>query len=211
MNDLEALQARIKGDESELKKFTWPGGWPGEIEAALIDAVFSIRARYGTGENGVRGVVKRWRDERGDVLDDLRALANPTGHSLADVADNRSTTGGQLKAIAVQQAAAQLVAADIRTSADLASRESRDKAKRAYTSVRGLGWVTYSYFLMLLGMPDVKSDVHIRRYVATAIGVGDVSAERARSLLLGVSLHSFKDATHLDHAIWKLQQSRLSS
>ena len=76
MNDLEALQARIKGDESELKKFTWPGGWPGEIEAALIDAVFSIRARYGTGENGVRGVVKRWRDERGDVLDDLRALAD---------------------------------------------------------------------------------------------------------------------------------------
>jgi len=26
---------------------SWPGGWPGEIEAALIDAVFSVRAHYG--------------------------------------------------------------------------------------------------------------------------------------------------------------------
>jgi hypothetical protein len=26
----------------------WPGGYPGEVEAALIDAVLSIRARYGS-------------------------------------------------------------------------------------------------------------------------------------------------------------------
>lgn len=42
----------------------WPGGWPVEIEAALVDAVFSVRARYGRRElgiaTGVYGVVQRW-------------------------------------------------------------------------------------------------------------------------------------------------------
>lgn len=33
----------------------WPGGWPGEIEVALIDAVFSIQSRY----SGVRNVIGR--------------------------------------------------------------------------------------------------------------------------------------------------------
>lgn len=40
----------------------WPGGWPGQIEAALLDAVFSIRARYGSPTTGVRAVVSRWRE-----------------------------------------------------------------------------------------------------------------------------------------------------
>ncbi len=30
----------------------WPGGWPDEIDAALIDAVFSVRAHYGSREAG---------------------------------------------------------------------------------------------------------------------------------------------------------------
>lgn len=43
-----------------------PGGWPGQIEAALLDAVFSIQARYGGPTTGVRGVVARspWRPDR---------------------------------------------------------------------------------------------------------------------------------------------------
>lgn len=32
--------------EDPAKWFKWPGGWPGDIESALIDAVFSARAIY---------------------------------------------------------------------------------------------------------------------------------------------------------------------
>src|SRR3954454_24846123 len=55
----------------------WPGGWPGEVEAALIDAVFSVRARYGnrTSGTGVYGAVTRWRAHRTVPADDLAALA----------------------------------------------------------------------------------------------------------------------------------------
>jgi len=54
----------------------WPGGWPGEAEAALLDAVLSIGTVYGGPETGVRGAVGRWRQHREGVpLDDLDALA----------------------------------------------------------------------------------------------------------------------------------------
>jgi len=44
----------------------WGGGWPDQIEAALIDAVLSTRNRYGKNPtiSGVRGVVQRYRDDR---------------------------------------------------------------------------------------------------------------------------------------------------
>lgn len=49
-------------------------GWQGEVEAALIDAVFSTRARYGKPDSGVRGVVQKWRMAVGRPLDDLAQL-----------------------------------------------------------------------------------------------------------------------------------------
>jgi len=60
---LEAVAARLPA--------TWPqwgGGWPYEIEAALIDAVLSIRNRYGKSPtSGVRGSVTRYRNKRGNA------------------------------------------------------------------------------------------------------------------------------------------------
>jgi len=78
----------------------WPGGWPGEAEAALLDAVLSIGTVYGGPETGVRGAVGRWRQHREGVpLDDLDALASITPQDLAGVLDSRQRlSGGRLKA-----------------------------------------------------------------------------------------------------------------
>jgi len=61
---LEAVAARLPA--------TWPqwgGGWPYEIEAALIDAVLSIRNRYGKSPtSGVRGSVTRYRNYADEPL-----------------------------------------------------------------------------------------------------------------------------------------------
>jgi hypothetical protein len=55
----------------------WPGGWPGNIELALIDVIFSVRARYGDRARmtGVYGAVSRWREHRRGQADDLHVLA----------------------------------------------------------------------------------------------------------------------------------------
>lgn len=68
----------------------WPGGWPDEIEAALIDAVFSVRARYGSRERktGVFGAVTRWREHRGEPADDLRVLAAVAPDTLRSITNN---------------------------------------------------------------------------------------------------------------------------
>lgn len=73
-HDLASLKLRLQEDLGrELE--AWPGGWQGEIEAALLDAVFSIRARYGGPHSGVRAVVSRWRAPRDCQADDLKVLA----------------------------------------------------------------------------------------------------------------------------------------
>jgi hypothetical protein len=135
---------------------TWPGGWPDEIEAALIDAVLSIRANYGSVDNGVRGAVRRWREHRAvERLDDLSALASIGPEELARVLDNRQVlSGGTSKASGIREAATRLVQAGVRHAAQLDPQSPEHRT--AYTGVRGLSNVTYEYLLMLLHHPGVK-------------------------------------------------------
>ncbi|KQP82167.1 hypothetical protein [Aeromicrobium sp. Leaf291] len=211
-DDLAALNAAILKDFPTREDPGWPGGYPEEIESALIDAVFSIRAKYGaTPDVGVRRVVARWREARGvDRPDDLTFLAGQAGPSLGAVASNRSTTGGRPKVDVVDEAAGRLVEEGVVHAIDLADPERRLAAKWAYIGTKGLGPVTWSYFSMLLGHPDVKADVHVIRYAGRAArsdGSGDrFSSEYVRDLLIA-STHPFDDVTELDHAIWKLQRS----
>jgi len=78
---LEAVAARLPA--------TWPqrgGGWPYEIEAALIDAVLSIRNRYGKSPtSGVRGSVTRYRNKRAMPADDREHLERQDPVPLASV------------------------------------------------------------------------------------------------------------------------------
>lgn len=93
------------------------------------------------------------------------------------------------------------------TSADIEGRDAKE-IDRAYTSVRGLGWITAEYFRMLLGVPGVKADVMAVRFVNAALaadGVARVDARGARELV--VQSHSEDqrgvDLTAYEHAIWR--------
>ena len=190
----------------------WPGGHPHDIELALIDAVFSIRARYGHpasasgAATGVPAIVARWRDHRGRSADDLRAIVQ-AGDEFASIIRNRSVTRGRTKVSAVQEAAQRLTETEICSAADFVGQ--LDVARRAYVGVRGLGGVTFSYLSMQMGVPDVKADVWITRFVKEAVG-HNVSACDASSLV-HVAAERFaaegdstmpQDASSLDHAIW---------
>lgn len=115
----------------------WPGGWPGQIELALIDAVLSIRAQYGSPTTGVRRCVRNWRRHRDATCDDLSLLASMDGAELASVLDNRQRLGGgPLKAEAIVAAAANLTEAEVRHASDLASPSPAHK--RAYGICQGV-------------------------------------------------------------------------
>lgn len=179
----------------------WGGGWPNEIEAALLDAVLSIRSRYGKKPTtGVRGAVGRYRAHRGAPLDDLAALATIEPAELQTVLRNRQKTGRVTKAEAIVTAAAALSAVGVVHAADLDPQSELHRS--TYCSVRGLGPVTWRYFTMLLGTPGVKADTWIVRFVGDALS-RQVSPAEAEELIGAAADELAVDRTALDHAIWR--------
>ena len=185
----------------------WPGGWPGEIEAALIDAIFSIRARYGSPNTGVRAVVNNWKKRSGRTVraDDLSVLANTEPSSFVDIVHNSSRASGRSKGEIVISAAKSLSAAGLVHANQF---DGSSKQKSAYLSVIGCGPVTWSYLGMLLGQPGVKPDSWIVRFVSAALHEPVTSPEAGRLISM---LASEKDLnpTQLDHAIWNFARRNL--
>jgi hypothetical protein len=184
----------------------WPGGWPGEIEAGLIDAVFSVRAKYGsrTRKTGVYGAVWRWRERRGVPANDLRVLAATSADELLALT-NKGKISGRHKAVIVLDAATRLVTADVVTDQDFARKQ--DDAKAAYLSTSGCGPVTWSYFRMLLGIDDVKPDTWVMRFVNDRLPNVKNSAEAAL-LVKAVAAELGVEAHAIDHAIWRYRRSQ---
>lgn len=195
-------------DDAEFSAYR--GGWRGQIGTALVDAVFSMRARYDsrTPGVGVFGRVRAFQKAFPGATDDLRALAALDEADLRRVMGN-AKTAQRYKSVCVIEAAGALLRLDppVETSADVTARDAKE-IDRAYTGVRGLGWVTAEYFRMLLGVPGVKADVMVMRFVNAALaaeGIARVDGRDARELIIqshgedprGVGLTAY------EHAVWR--------
>jgi len=197
----------------------WPGGWPGDIESALVDAVFSARAVYKTKYGrGIYFKVVAWqrRRTRHDyLLPALIAEIDAIGVSAwADrfgshqLSPHRPATAplGASKVATVRQAAEALVRIGV-TNARQISVDNADMVWNVLTSVPGLGYATANYFLMLLGAPGVKPDRMVKRFLADATGhaCSDAKADQAiwaAAERLDIEPHK------LDHAIWSYESRK---
>lgn len=191
------------------------GGWPGQISTALIDAVFSIRARYRTSnpETGVIGRVRSFQSAEPAAVDDLTALRDLGSARICEIMGS-TVTGGRPKAEVVVEAAGTFMAAGVVHSDDFLAAD-QETMKDVYTGVVGLGPVTFEYFSMLLGVPGVKADTMIGRYVNNALrsaGHEAVTGKVARTLVIEVfdALQKGESLTHFDHAIWRFQSDQTS-
>lgn len=205
-------RAAARIDKAEFAAYG--GGWPDEVGTALVDAAFSMRARYHS-ENPGAGVfhrVQKFQSTFPRATDDLEALA------ALDVNELRSIMGsgksaGRHKAECVLDAAKAFLRLDppVRTAAEVRERDPQ-LISNTYASVRGLGGITAEYFLMLLGVPGVKADVMIVRFVNAALAAENLSrvgAKDARELVVqshgqddhGVGLIAY------EHAIWRTRGS----
>lgn len=202
--DVALLRAHIEKCITQMRAF--PEGWPGNVELALIDTVLSIRAVYGvTADTGVRGAIKRYKaaTERTE-WDDLKALGTADPVWLSEVLSNRQKTGRVLKAEAIVSAAGRLADAGVLHSEDV-DRNS-DTQRRAYCGTRGLGPVTWQYFLMLVGHDGVKADTLVTRFVTEALGRKSDSETVAR-LVTKAAADLDMPAADLDHSIWRHMSS----
>ncbi len=196
--DIEAVRRKVDGIPRPWPE--WGGGWPDQVEAALIDAVLSIQARYGSSSaTGVRGAVDRYLSSSDGEGDDLATLATHDWRQLQKLIGKQETSGNP-KAKAIVVAAGRLLDAGVRRATDL---DPDDTAhKRAYTGVPGLGPVTWTYFTMLLGNPSIKADTWIVCFVHGALG-RKPSSDEAKRLLGEVATQQDVSATALDHAVWQ--------
>ena len=216
----EAVVARVRAELGEPDRWAeWPGGWPGDIESALVDAVFSARAVYRT-TNG-RGVHQRvtdWRRgrDRSDfttsALAEEISAATPIGWATSfgnsQVAPGRPADApeGPTKSAAVLQAARALSDAGIERADDITD-ESADVAKRCLRGVPGIGYATTNYFLMLLGRPGVKPDRMVHRFIRRVLDI-KVSNSDADALVSAAAGELGVAPEQLDHAIWKWESDQ---
>ena len=175
MKDTDVARA-VEFIAAELPREAWPHwnqGWPRESEAALLDAIFSSRADYGTPKTGVRAVVDRWRTHRSvaadDRLDSLPALAAFTdrGDELATILGNRQRVPGNYftKAEGAARAAKALVESGCRSSADV---EDTESLRSAVVSVPGLGPRTFETLVFLSGKLSATSIDLLARFATEA-------------------------------------------
>lgn len=198
--DVDRLLAHIRETDVEMRAV--PDGWPGNVELSLIDAVLSIRARYGvSAKTGVRGAIERYKSESGrNNWDDLGTLAKSDVARLERVLNNRQKTGGVPKAQAIVSAAQSLSQLGVNGSKDV-DRNS-DEQRKAYCGTRGLGPVTWQYFLMLIGHDGVKPDTLLTRFVELAIG-RKADARTVTRLVSEAAKRLGVPAAALDHSIWR--------
>jgi hypothetical protein len=214
------LAARCRTVLGDLTLLWKPPGYPGSLALCVLDAIWSMGVRY----TAVEHVISRYREHRrgqgadpehdstADLLVAIDRAGSPEG--LVKLLGNHqrtATRNGVLKADAVAIAAHTLARQEINQPEDLRVAIAGDQGTEVEAGWRmvpgqrsGISW---AYLLLLAGVPRVKPDRMIRRFVADALQVADISPQAAARLVTavqqatpGVSLIA------LDHAIWQYQR-----
>jgi hypothetical protein len=199
---------------------------------ALVDAIFSMQARY----EGARRVVHNYatwagltetpglpkdpaqsdRHDLRDLYGRLSDVATPDLIELVFKNRSRSARADRLKAELVVEAAERLIDADLSSRHDVSLRPGTASFRRqkvVWSSIHGLGPVTFEYFRLLCGAESSKPDIMILGWLESIIGrrpswrealdlVAALTDELAARWNVRVSMRG------IDHTIWRHQSGR---
>ncbi len=188
----------------------------GALPLTVLDSVWSI---------GVLNVIARYRQLRAQqgvdadtetssrFSEGVEVLGGP--EAFAEAVNNHQRTSarsGILKAKAVARQVQMLAAEGMETTGALmaASLTRRTGIQQRWMGEvpgqsSGLSW---EYFLMLLGLPGVKADRMVRRFVADALAVDEVAVTEARAngLVRDAADQLRVDPRFMDYVIWQYQR-----
>lgn len=195
---------------------------------AVIDAVFSLRARY---EGTVLPVLQRY-SVGVPGLEDCRSWADDgvQEHSAAAVAarlrDLTPEEGAELfgnwqcspgtstrKAVTVLRVASTLTACGASSHQDLRARWEDPALARAVLRVPGAGDATWRYICSLSRIERVNPDTFVAAWVRTCAGASWLPARRCAQLLEDACGVLADDGTAItvrtaDHLVWRKQSGR---
>ena len=223
-DSLPTLQAACERDLGDPDLWYTTDGYPNSLALCIVDSIYSTGAHY----SSVINVVRRYRDDRvkqgGDADTDGTAelLANIDGHggpdAWASAIGNRRPTStsaaAPLKAEAIHEIATKFSDLGVTTAGvfrAIVDENSFKDLKSAWRSTAGQrSGITWEYASMLAGVPGVKADRMVVRYVAHALGrtPSDVSAKDAADLVRRLAEQNGWDVIRTDHAIWRFESGR---
>jgi hypothetical protein len=200
-----------------------PDGYPNSLALCVIDSIQSTGVKYPSVEMVVARYRAYRRDRRGDPntdgIPELLATFTATGGTdgwASQIGNGHRTSthaGAPLKAAAIRDVAEVLTAEGITTAAalrDAAGDEVRFTAlRKAWCGVVGQrSGITWRYAGMLAGVPGVKPDRMICRFVADSLDLRrtSVGTEFAYGIVTAAAGELNMTATALDHAIWRFQR-----
>lgn len=198
-------------------------GYPRSLALSVIDAIWSINARYSV----TKGVIQRYRNQRRwegnaeeDGLPELLALYDNLGgvDAFIDAVGTRNRVSTQPNAVrkgdAVLQAARALHDLGVDTADQFRDADGTplsEQLRSAWRAIPGQGsGISWRYLRMLLGLPDVKPDRMVLRFVASALGVDEASVrpDYAAGLVEAAASRFGVDQRALDHEIWEYQSGK---
>jgi len=207
------------GDSPE--RWIAPDGYE-SVALAVLDSIYSTGNHY----TGVINAVNRYRaarkeegaDANADTAGDLVSAVDRWGvQGLVERTNAWRTStqaGAPTKAEAAYGAARILVehgldtVDDVREQLTDTARQEASAAKGEWLALPGQrSGLTWAYFLMLCGVPGVKADRMVMRFVTRATG-HDVDAKEAREVVTEAAEALGVDVIRLDHAIWRLESGR---
>lgn len=202
-----------------------PDGYPASLALCVIDSVQSTGVTYAS----VGNVIDRYRayrraqggrpetDGAAELVATFDELGGPDGWAREIGNGNKTSTrrGAPLKAAAIHLSVLALAAEGI-SSAQLlrdatTDTETAHRVRAAWLEVPGQrSGITWHYVQMLAGVPGVKPDRMIIRFVANALNIPTkkVTPHFALEAVERTAEEMGISPTALDHAIWQLQRRR---
>lgn len=196
-----------------------PEGYPDSLALCMIDSLYSTGSHY----TSVINVISKYKGTHGEQ-DGARALSASIGNAggarewAVTVVGNRKPAhtkpGAPLKAEIIQQAAELMTDLGIDTVPDLVSQVEDDPyGNPVYKAWKKLpsqsSGVTYNYLLILAGLPSVKPDRMVLRFLATALGEEvELTIQRAVDLIMETAKAMDVSPRTLDHIAWRAASGR---
>ena len=202
-----------------------PDGYRDGLALCVIDSIQSTGVTYSSVIN-VIDAYRRYRRERDadpyvdgvpELLATFDELGGPDGWAHKIGNQNRTSThaGAPLKATAIRDAATVLAAEGVGTTRALLERvEDTTRLAIVEAAWRGVvgqrSGITWHYMQMLAGIPGIKPDRMIVRFVADSLGLPrrSVTPAFALEILLAAAAEMDVSQTDLDHGIWQWQRRR---
>jgi len=215
----DAVKQKIGTD---AERWYEPDGY-GSLALAVLDSIYSTGNRY----SGVINAVNKYRVARRDEGADPD---RDTARDLVEAVDRwggtdelvsrtnawrvSSKEGAPRKAAAAYEAAKILArhgldtVSDVRETLSDRSAQHESPVKKEWLGIPGQSsGLTWTYFLMLCGVPGVKADRMVLRFVRSAVGE-DTDAREAAQLVEAVAEQLGVSYSVLDHAIWRQASGR---